>query len=132
MRILLFYRQPCVFQVELFINSLAAAFCAGAEAHRVVYAEVAGEYAVEFAFYQLFAYAREVVDKQPALEVVALMLHDAGKEAADFLAVLVEVLVEPREADMLDTRHILADAGKAEAALRNATPCRRREPRQRG
>ena len=96
---------------------LSAALGSGTEFHGIVYRHCTGEDAVEFALDQLFADARKVIDKEHALEVVAFVLYNAGKETADFFAVFVEILVEPCQKYMLYALHILADTGQAKAAF---------------
>ncbi len=47
-----------------------------------------------------------MVDVELALEVVTLMLHDAGQKSGDLLFVGLEILVDPFQPDVLDTSDI--------------------------
>lgn len=90
---------------------------AGGVAHGVFAADAALDYVEELAAYHLLAYRGDVVDVDLPLEVVALVLHDAGEEACDDLLVLLEILVEPVEAYFFDTFHIFREAGETQAAF---------------
>ncbi len=58
-----------------------------------------------------------MVDVQLALEVVAFVLYDACQKAFDFLAVRLEVLVEPFQGYVFHPRHVFGDSGEAKAAF---------------
>lgn len=93
-------------------------FFTRSEAHGIVNTDFSGDNVRQFALDQLFADAGNVVDKHPAVQMVAFMLHNTGKESADFLLMRLEILIEPAKADMLHTWHLLGYTRQTKAALR--------------
>lgn len=58
-----------------------------------------------------------MVDVEFAFEVVTFVLYDACEEAGDNFVVLLEVFVDPCEADVFDAADGLGEPGEAEAAF---------------
>lgn len=58
-----------------------------------------------------------MVDEEYSLQVVILMLYDAGSHSREFLLVGGEVLIYPLHADARGAHHVLMDAWYTEAAL---------------
>lgn len=80
---------------------------AGGIAHGVVAADASLDDVGEFAAYHLLAYRGDVVDVDHTLEVVALVLHDAGEETGDDFLMFLEIFVKPVEAYVLDALYVL-------------------------
>lgn len=85
--------------------------------HFVARLDLAGGNVVEAALEHGAAQAAEAVGEDLAIEVVDFVLGYAGKEAVDFLGVLLPVLVPPMQDDGVGTEHVLVDVGDAEAAF---------------
>ena len=72
---------------------------------------------IELAFEHHLLDLREVVGEDLALEVVVLVLDDAGQDAVDVLVVKQTVLVVVGDVDVGLANHLLVDFGQAETAL---------------
>ena len=83
----------------------------------IVAIDLSADDIVELALDELLANGRQMVDKHLAIEVVALMLHDASEIALNHLVVLGEVLILPLDADFLGALHALVYSGEAQAAF---------------
>jgi hypothetical protein len=77
----------------------------------------AGRDVVETTFEHGATERGEAVGKDFSVEVVYLVLSDAGEETVDFFGMLLPVLVPPVEYDSVGTKHILMDIGHAETAF---------------
>lgn len=88
---------------------------AGGVAYGVVAADASLHDIGELAAYHLLAYRGDVVDVDHTLEVVTLVLHDAGEESGDDFLMLLEIFVKPVEAYVLDALYVLRESGEAEA-----------------
>jgi len=85
--------------------------------HLIVAGELAFPDVLEFGVGELAAKAFQVVSKDYAIEVVELMLHDAGQIARHPFIVLLELLVLVGDANTGGALHFFVNAWQTEAAL---------------
>jgi len=71
----------------------------------------------QLALDELFAKGRDAVDKHVSLQMVELVLHDAGQIALHPLIVGLELLIEPLHTDARRPNYLLVDGRKRQTAF---------------
>ncbi|CCY15692.1 unknown [Prevotella sp. CAG:755] len=75
------------------------------------------DHCFKLALHHLAAKGGDTVDEHVPVEVVELMLHDAGKKTVDPLIVRLELLVKIGDANALRAAHRLVNPRETEASL---------------